>query len=115
MYQLQPRTHNLSKLTKAFKQVLGYSYYNLSSAFCVGFWHWECFPRWWISCPGFLGLRGVFWDMGLPMTKCTDLRWSLCNRMHLSVSLDLGHDHLALSIYWFYFLFHRFPNLVIVT
>lgn len=41
MDQLQPGTHNLSKLTEAFKKVLGYFYYNLSSAVCVGFWHWE--------------------------------------------------------------------------
>lgn len=41
MDQLQPGTHNLSKLTEGFKKVLGYFYYNLSPDFCVGFWHWE--------------------------------------------------------------------------
>lgn len=36
MYQLQNRTYNLSKLTKAVKQVQGYSYNNLPSGVCVG-------------------------------------------------------------------------------
>lgn len=58
MDQLQPRTYNLPKLTEAFKKVLGYFYYNLFSAFCVGFWQWECSPTWRTYCPGFLGMRG---------------------------------------------------------